>query len=257
MSTRTIVTSQPDVACELCSRRLLRGETHEVFLADGRARNVCELCAPRAADAGWLRERDGAHTLGSLPTPRRGRGIFERLRLGSRGGEAAHAGRAHERAGRQQPAHEQPPGGETLRVDVEGTVAEWVERTPAPGELRGPRTAPASSPGEAALGGDPGSGSSALQSAAEVFNESEFPRRVAALARSLGAPEVCLRPAEHLDSAVRLTVAWELCWYRYEVDLAEQPPTARAIAQGTELSQLPREERHANAHASSAGTLSL
>ena len=257
MTPRTIVTSQPDVACELCSRRLLRGETHEVFLADGRPRNVCELCAPRAADAGWLREHDGAHTLDALPAPRRRRGIFERLRLGSRSAETAHRGRAHERALRQQPAHQQPPDGEPLNVDLEGTVAEWVERTPAPGELRGPPRASASSPVGAGVDGDPGAPPGALQSAAEVFNESEFPRRVAALARSLGAPEVCLRPADHLDSAVRLTVAWELCWYRYEVDLAEQPPTARAIAQGTELSQLPREERHTNAHASSAGTLSL
>ena len=256
MSTRTIVTSQPDVACELCSRRLLRGETHEVFLADGRPRNVCELCAPRAADAGWLRERDGAHTLGSLPPPRRGRGIFERLRLGSRGAETAHGGGARERAVRQPPAEEQPPDRGPLEVDLEGTLAEWVERTPAPGELREPQRAPTRSPVRA-FGGDPGAPPGALQSAAEVFNESEFPRRVAALARSLGAPAVCLRPAEHLDSAVRVTVAWELCWYRYEVDLDEQPPTARAIAQGTELSQLPREERHANAHASSSGTLSL
>ena len=79
MGTRTIVTSQPDVACELCARRLLRGEQHEVFLADGRPRTVCELCAPRAADAGWLRERDGEAALVSVAPARRGRGFLDRL----------------------------------------------------------------------------------------------------------------------------------------------------------------------------------
>ncbi|HKH79099.1 MAG TPA: hypothetical protein VJ996_03710, partial [Solirubrobacteraceae bacterium] len=80
MATRTIVTSQPDVECEVCERRLLRGEQPDVFLAAGRRRIVCELCAPRATYAGWMRETDGQSL--SLPPlrPRRGRSLFERLR---------------------------------------------------------------------------------------------------------------------------------------------------------------------------------
>jgi hypothetical protein len=243
MSTRTIVTSQPDVACELCSRRLLRGETHEVFIADGRPRNVCELCAPRAADAGWIRERDGERALTALSPPRRGRGIFERLRLGSRGGEQAHAASAD---------------AETLNGEQDPTPPAWVERTPTTGELRGDELT-ATSAAAGVLDGY-GTGESLperLTHAAAVFNESEFPRRIAALARSLGAPAVCMRPAEHLDSAVLITVAWELCWYRYEVDLSDQPPAVRALAQGTELGELPLEERSPNAHASPSGTLSI
>jgi hypothetical protein len=96
-----------------------------------------------------------------------------------------------------------------------------------------------------------------LEQAASIFNDSEFPRRVAGLMRSLGAPAVCVRQAEHLDSAVRITIAWELCWYRYEVDLSEEPTTVQAIAQGTEVTQLSREERSANARVSETGTLSL
>ena len=65
-----------------------------------------------------------------------------------------------------------------------------------------------------------------------VFNASEYPRRVAGLMRSLGAPAVCVRPAEHLDEAVRIVVAWELCWYRYEVDLTEERPLAQAAGAG-------------------------
>src|ERR1700677_4042569 len=90
MATRTIVTSQPDVACDVCERRLLRGEQPDVFLAAGRRRIVCELCAPRAAHEGWMRESDSR----SLPLPpmraRRGRSFFDRLRqVGKPAGETA------------------------------------------------------------------------------------------------------------------------------------------------------------------------
>jgi len=40
MATRSIVTSQPDVACDVCGRRLLRGELPDVFLAGGQRRTV-------------------------------------------------------------------------------------------------------------------------------------------------------------------------------------------------------------------------
>jgi hypothetical protein len=262
MSTRTIVTSQPDVACELCARRLLRGETHEVFIADGRARNVCELCAPRAADAGWIRERDGESALMTSAPPRRGPRFFERLpvlgrgRPGSRAAERSRG--ARERGGDpledgEVEVPDYADGGDVL----DGAPPVWVERTPAPSELQPDTRAPV---GSAALLDGYGvveALDDRLLAAAEVFNESEFPRRVAALARSLGEPEVSMLAAEHLDSAIRITVAWELCWYRYEVDLSEQPPEVRALAQGTELSELPREERHGNARATPAGTLAL
>jgi hypothetical protein len=55
MATRSIVTSQPDVACDVCERRLLRGEQPDLFLDAGQPRMVCELCAPRAAYQGWKR----------------------------------------------------------------------------------------------------------------------------------------------------------------------------------------------------------
>jgi hypothetical protein len=80
MATRMIVTSQPDVACDVCGRRLLRGEQPDVFLASGRRRTVCELCAPRASAEGWMRETD--QNAVSLPParPRRGRNLLGRLR---------------------------------------------------------------------------------------------------------------------------------------------------------------------------------
>src|SRR5471032_2426329 len=80
MTTRTIVTSQPDVECDVCERRLLRGEQPDIFLAAGRRLTVCELCAPRATHEGWMREAD--HQALALPhmRPRRGRNLIYRLR---------------------------------------------------------------------------------------------------------------------------------------------------------------------------------
>ena len=95
-----------------------------------------------------------------------------------------------------------------------------------------------------------------LQRAVELFNQSEFPRRVAGVSRSLGAAEISVRAAEHLESVVLIVVAWELCWYRYEVDLSVEGAQATVLAQGTELSELSRDERLVNAVASDSGELS-
>ncbi len=78
---------------------------------------------------------------------------------------------------------------------------------------------------------------------------------MAGVARSLGAPEVNVRSAEHAASVVRIMVAWELCWYRYEVDLDEPEAGARVAAQGAELGELTREDRLVNAVADDAGVL--
>src|SRR5438270_6616689 len=91
MATRTIVTSHPDVACDVCERRLLRGEHADVFLAAGRRRTVCELCAPRAAHEGWMRERDSQSVTLPPMRARRGRSFLERLRQGARPSDAAAA----------------------------------------------------------------------------------------------------------------------------------------------------------------------
>ena len=61
-----------------------------------------------------------------------------------------------------------------------------------------------------------------------MFNASEYPRRVAGLARSLGAPEVSVRAGEAVASSIVIVVAWELCWYRYEVDLDDMQGVAGA-----------------------------
>jgi hypothetical protein len=80
MGTRTIVTSRPAVLCDVCGRRLLRGEQPEQFLAAGHPRTVCELCAPRALHEGWMRVDDYESLAVRPPRARRGLNLFERLR---------------------------------------------------------------------------------------------------------------------------------------------------------------------------------
>lgn len=232
----------------------MRGEQPEVFLAAGRPRTVCELCAPRAAHQGWKRESD-PHQLSPAPLRAgRGRNLFERLRQVGRpalasadelavgapyerepepydflGGAGSIAGDELEIAG--QTSHQDSTG---LRSGRLGT-GEQLAETRAGARADGP-----------------------LQSAIDVFNAGEYPRRVASLARSLGAPEVSVQPGEAVASAVSILVAWELCWYRYEVDLDDlQGVETRAVAQGTELTELRQEDRLANAFADERGSLSL
>ena len=92
-----------------------------------------------------------------------------------------------------------------------------------------------------------------ISSAVDVFNNSEHPRTVAGIARSLGIPEVSVLPAAELPSVVNVAVAWELCWYRYEVDLSDEVPSFRVAAQGYELDELAPEERRCNAFADERG----
>ncbi|HEX3509516.1 MAG TPA: hypothetical protein VHT27_00310 [Solirubrobacteraceae bacterium] len=229
MSTRTIITSHPQVACDVCERTLLRGENADMFVAAGRRLTVCELCAPRAANEGWMRETESSPIALPPGRPRRGRSFLERLRQVAR-----------------------PPG-------EEGTAAPALEDT-APAAVR--RVAEPASEGPV---DDEAYGISLEPSLAEPtyveraiaeFNASEFPRRIAGVARSLGAPEVSLRSAEHLSSVVLIVIAWELCWYRYEVDMSDVPATVRVLDQGTELSELHRDDRVVNATAE-GGVLAL
>jgi len=96
-----------------------------------------------------------------------------------------------------------------------------------------------------------------VREAIELFNGSEHRRTIAGVARSLGEPTVSVLPAEDGLSLVNVVASWELCWYRYEVDLSEEVPTVRLTAQGYELDELPAEERSPNAVSDERGSLSL
>ena len=94
-----------------------------------------------------------------------------------------------------------------------------------------------------------------IERALAVFNVGEHPRRLAGVARALGAPTV---RATQLQSAnVTIVVAWELCWYRYEIDPDDETRGAWLAAEGMELEELADEDRIPNAVVDERGALSL
>jgi hypothetical protein len=93
--------------------------------------------------------------------------------------------------------------------------------------------------------------------ALELFNISDHPRTVSGIARSLGPPLVAVRADEVRPSVVTIVIAWELSWYRYEVDLADEAGGVRVAAQGQELEELDEEEQVGNAVADEKGLLAL
>jgi hypothetical protein len=282
MATRAIVTSHPVVACDVCGRRLLRGESPDVFLAGGQRRTVCELCIPRAAAEGWLREADD-HALSVRPArSRRAGSLLGRLRHLREPAQRPLRRETRPLAGRGEDGSF--PEGELYDPLDDGSLersgssrepelyigpveaaepadAAWGTEShskgegeqPAAGELAFDR--PSLAPSARAARGAFTSGELKLARALEVFNAGEQPRRVAGVARSLGAPFVSVRPLEESGSIVAIVVAWELCWYRYEVDLGDEAAGVQLIAQGMELEELPVEDRLANATADERGEL--
>ncbi|HEY1540286.1 MAG TPA: hypothetical protein VGF63_12865, partial [Solirubrobacteraceae bacterium] len=81
--------------------------------------------------------------------------------------------------------------------------------------------------------------------------------RISGVARSLGQPAVTVLPSATEGSIVSIVVGWELCWYRYEVDLADEASGVRVTGQGAELTELSAEELDANAAADERGLLVL
>jgi hypothetical protein len=243
MATRSIVTSIPDVVCDVCGRRLLRGEHPDMFLAGGQRRTVCELCVPRAAAEGWLREAD-SHSMGARPT--RGR------RAGSLLGRLRQLREPVERPMRHESLPADPLTGQEASEDARYDFLEDGSIEPSAsyeGLYADVEADEQSAPVELTAG------DLKIARALEVFNAGEPPRRIAGVARSLGAPSVTVRALEESGSMVAIVVAWELCWYRYEVDLGDEAAGAVLVSQGMELDELPEEDRLANAAADERGEL--
>jgi hypothetical protein len=251
VTARAINTSPVDSACDVCGRTLLRGEHAEVYVSGGSRRSVCVLCTSRAVHGGWVREGtvpdydahdsrvDRRRTLfgrlrtrreptpGTEPAPSSGEET-EHPQRSERPDRSERAERSRQRAERLAPARAEP-----ARADA--------------GQPREPRHVRAV----------PTSFEHKIASAVSLFNGSEHPRTVAGIGRSLGIPEVSVHPSSAQAGLVNVIVAWELCWYRYEVDLDIDPDAVRLTAQGTELEEIARDDRVGNAQADQLGMLSL
>src|SRR4029079_5521714 len=86
-----------------------------------------------------------------------------------------------------------------------------------------------------------------LERAVAIFNESDAPRTVAGLCRSLGQPTVSVGAAAGSAGAVRVTVAWELCWYQWGVDVSADGQPVFRLANGGEVDELDRSAPHLEA----------
>lgn len=75
--------------------------------------------------------------------------------------------------------------------------------------------------------------------------------------RTLGEPWVSVGAAAGSPSEVRITVAWELTWYQWGVDLGDELRATFSIDRGDEVGQLDGSARQWNATASPGGQLSL
>jgi hypothetical protein len=232
VATRDIRPSTAITVCDVCGRTLLRGEHAEVYIDGGARRSVCDLCKPRALHEGWLRE-------GTVPT-------YD-------AGESA-ANRRGSLLGRLRRRRENRP--EELR---EEPLAPDPEPEPDAGPAPAPRAPrrrtrePSREPRH--VRAVPMGAEQKIASAIEVFNNSEHRRTVAGVARSLGAPDVSIHPNDEQPSRVDIVAAWELCWYRYEVDLSDEVPVVRVAAQGYELDELRPHEREPNASYDQHGAL--
>ena len=249
VATRDIRPSTAITVCDVCGRTLLRGEHAEVYLDGGARRQVCELCKSRALHEGWVRE-------GTVPT------------YDAADAAANRRGSFLTRLRRRREPRGVPPDDEMAMPEPE------PEPEPEPRRSRpSPRPAPAPAPAPAQraprrrtrdssreprhVRAVPMGADQKIASAIELFNNSEHRRTVAGVARSLGAPEVSIHPNEEQSGRVDIVAAWELCWYRYEVDLSDEVPVVRVAAQGYELDELSPREREANASYDEHGALGV
>jgi hypothetical protein len=250
VSAKDIRTSSATLMCDVCGRTLLRGERAEIYIHGGARRSVCELCTARALHEGWIREGTELPNDGRDARSDRRRSLLGRLRarresIVDRDAEPDELDYYADDPEPAPRAYEEPPPRrrreEPARRQREEPARRQLDR------LREPRHVRAI----------PTSVEHKIASAVDLFNGSEHRRTIAGVARSLGEPTISVRPADDSPSLVNLVASWELCWYRYEVDLSDEVPAVRLNAQGYELTELESVERTPNAVSDDRGSLTL
>ena len=240
VNTRDIRTTDAHTSCDVCGRTLLRGERAEIYIHGGARRSVCELCTARALHEGWVREGTVPPSDGREARSDRRRSLLGRLRAASRGrlpsasptptsSTTTTSLSRSPRAGPRATAAAPPARRSRSDGSARSRVTRQRERVREPRHVRA----------------IPTSVEHKIASAVELFNGSEHRRTIAGVARSLGAPTVSVRPADESASLVNLVASWELCWYRYEVDLSDEDPERAAERAGLRA----RRARAGRAHA--------
>jgi hypothetical protein len=221
------------LVCDVCRRTILKGERPEPYLAPSRERKlVCQLCALRAQKEGWIRESGDATPVQPPRPSERGRFLRRRRRRASARGPGMSEAEPAAVGAEPEPA-------------TNGRSGTSVAEGGPP--VRGPRHVRAV----------PTSVELKLERAIQLFNRSEHPKTVAGIARTLGAPRVSAATSDPSPAEVILTVAWELSWYQYSVDLADTNAPVREHDRGYEIDQLAEQVREWNASADEDGRIAL
>jgi hypothetical protein len=231
-------------ACDVCHRTMLRGEWAEPYLTPSRERRlVCQLCAPRAQREGWIRESAAPEAPAQPQRPPDRRGVFRRW--ARRREAAAHAPLQEiEREPENGHVHREDRG-EAAGIDPasdEPVFTRLRKRAAGPRKPRQVRAVPTNLQLK-------------IDRALDLFNRSEHPRTIAGIARSLGTPHASARTSEISAAEVQLTVAWELSWYQFTVDLSDPREPVQVRAQGQELGELDDDARVWNLEADADGRL--
>lgn len=201
--------------------RLPAGESGNEFFTAGKRESVCEPCTPDALAAGWILESE-AHAA-DAPRRKRRTSVFDRI-VRRPDNDAA------------PPTPEPAP--EPRYSSQQGRI---LDRLTQRGE------GPASTSTNAEL---------KVSRALAVFNSGDEVQTVAGVARTLGTPAVTAIPVAK-SSIVTITIAWEISWYRYEVDLADESAGARLADRGYDQSELDGREQRDNVRTDDRGRLHL
>jgi hypothetical protein len=222
--------------CSVCERTILAGELPRTYLThDGEPRTVCDLCRPRAEAAGWTPEGRLSEPMPPNNDRGRSRGRMRKMLERARESAAIAASRPpreEEREGQAAAVAASQPSASSADVDARLATPSRRRSVPQSPERR-------------------------MRRAFERFNASEHRRMVAGLMRSLGSPSVSAVSSASSPAEVRITVAWELAWYQWEVDIAREGAPLRELAKGDEVGELPEDDRRWNAHANSEGELQV
>ncbi|MGN6815415.1 MAG: hypothetical protein ACTHK3_04940 [Solirubrobacterales bacterium] len=89
------------------------------------------------------------------------------------------------------------------------------------------------------------------------FNSSEAGHTVTGLIRTLGSPWVSVGASAGVPDEVRITVAWELSWYQWGVDIGDELRPVFQLDKGRELDQLDHAARQWNGTVGEDGRLRL
>jgi hypothetical protein len=98
---------------------------------------------------------------------------------------------------------------------------------------------------------------SPFEQAVARFNSSDAGRTAAGLTRTLGKPHASVGAAAGRPGEVRITVAWELSWYQWGVDIGDELRPVFQIDKGREIDELDPAARQWNASVDERGRLAL